>query len=459
MVINSSELLTLEYLSRKYDETNVPLYISYPTSGYWKCGATDEDYMQSLKTVKHPFLYLHFPFCENVCHYCMCYKVPNLSENERERYLDCLEVELKMKSEPLLIEDGDATTQMHWGGGTPTCMKPDEMERVFKTVEKNYPLYGMKNGNCSIEAFPKPATVTEEKLSLLSALGFNEISFGVQDLDERVQHAINRSSNFNELATVMERSRKYGLRVHIDLCYGLPFQEIDGFERTIRDVLTLRPDRVAMLTYVHYPLLYPNQRNIPAMSIPNSFMRVLLSRHAEELFRDAGYEKIGFDHYVLSDNSLATAYKNGTVNRDLMGYSVSERKDLVGFGSSAISFLGGAYYHNAMTVDQYDSFIEEQHLPLHEGNAYFMNDDDRIRNEIIQKCILTDFRIDIKTIEKKYTVSFAEYFARELLHLKRLEKDDLVSMNDPEIITVTSTGKFFSRHVAAVFDRYHTSKK
>lgn len=454
MIIKPPELLPLEHLARKYDEANVPLYLSYPTSGYWNTNAAEDDYIRSLKTVRHPFLYVHFPFCEDVCHYCMCYKVPSIPTEKRKRYLDCVAREIAMKSEHLSFDVNKVTTQMHWGGGTPTCMEPQEIEMVYKAIETTFPLKETRSSGCSIEAFPRATTVTDEKIALLSALGFNEISFGVQDLDERVQRSINRSSSFSELATVVERSRKYGLRVHIDLCYGLPFQEISGFGQTIREVLTLRPDRVAMLTYVHYPLLFPNQRNIPTMSIPNSFMRVLLSLHAEELFREAGYEKIGFDHYVLPDNTLAIADKIGKVNRDLMGYSVSERNNFIGFGSSAISFLGNTFYHNTMTVDEYVSNVENGTLPVQNDNACTMTDDDQIRNYVIQTSILTNFVIDVNVIEHRFDVSFADYFSDELAHLERLKKDGLITMSKPGLITITETGKLFCRHIAAVFDRY-----
>jgi oxygen-independent coproporphyrinogen-3 oxidase len=384
----------------------------------------------------------------------MCYKVPSLSTEKRKQYLDCVAREITMKSEYLSLKGNQATAQMHWGGGTPTCMEPQEMEMIFNKIEKSFSIQQTQNGSCSIEAFPRATTVTEEKIALLSALGFNEISFGVQDLNERVQSAINRSSSLSELATIVERCRKHDLRVHIDLCYGLPFQEIGSFEQTIRDVLSLRPDRVAMLTYVHYPLLFPNQRNIPIMSIPNSFMRVMLALHAEELFSEAGYEKVGFDHYVLPENSLAIADKAGDVTRDLMGYSVSKRKNFIGFGSSAISFLDGTYYHNAMTVSEYISSVANEKLPLHSDNACSMTDDDLIRNHLIQTSILTNFIIDMKDIESRFSVSFADYFSKEMVQLEKLEKDGLVTLSKPGLITITESGKLFCRHIAAVFDNY-----
>jgi oxygen-independent coproporphyrinogen-3 oxidase len=220
-------------------------------------------------------------------------------------------------------------------------------------------------------------------------------------------------------------------------------------------ICSLLPDRVAMLTYVHYPLLYENQRRIPLASVPNSFMRVMLSQLAEQIFNDAGYKKIGFDHFVRPGNSLYKAYVAGNVGRDLMGYSVGGRKDFIGFGCSAISFMNGAYYHNAMKPDDYANKVRRGALPLDDRNSYALSRDDIIRNDIIQRGVLSYFCIDKKSIDDTYGITFDDYFGRELEKLVPLEKDGLVDLGDPSKIVVTAQGRHFCRHIASVFDRYY----
>jgi oxygen-independent coproporphyrinogen-3 oxidase len=450
---SNAELIDLEYRAKKYDESNAPLYVSYPTSSYWTQTAGESRFFADLSAVRNPFLYFHFPFCENVCHYCMCYKVPGMTKDAVGRYVKAMTREIDLKS--ATWGRGDPITHIHWGGGTPTCLEADAIKRVFGTVARRFSVDVNGGGSISIEAYPSAATVTREKLAVLRRLGFNEISFGVQDLDERVQRTINRSCTFEEIKTVSDWSKREGFKVHIDLCSGLPFQELGGFENTMKSIVSLEPDRVAMLTYVHYPLLYENQRRIPASSIPNSFMRVMLSQLAGSVFSEAGYKKVGFDHFVRPDNVLFKAYQAGRVGRDLMGYSVGERTNFVGFGSSAISFLNGTFYHNAMTVDDYQRKLEENSLPLHAHNAYTLSTDDRIRNDIIQRSVLTYSRIDKKAIEGAYGIQFDEYFRDEMARMKVLEKDGLVDCRAPSEITVTPIGRNFSRHIASVFDRYY----
>lgn len=457
MLSPTPDLLTLDYLARKYDECTIPLYISYPTSSYWNTKAMVDDYRSDLSQTTAPFIYMHFPFCEQVCHYCMCYKVPNLSTEDRTHYLHNLtrEIELKTSLFPQICHQ--TITHLHWGGGTPTCMKPAEMEMVYSALQRYFTLEPDK-GSFSVEAFPSPSAVTPTTCATLSRLGFNEISFGVQDLDRRVQQAINRTTTFEQLATVVTNARKSALAVHLDLCYGLPFQELGGFEQTIRRILSLEPDRVALLTYIHFPLMFPNQRAIPMGSIPNSFMRVLLAQRAEELFTDAGYRKIGFDHFVKPDNPLCRAADNRTITRDLMGYSVADRKNVLGFGSSAISFLNNSYYHNAKTVDAYNALVAQNTVPLHPDQACCLTTDDRIRAEIIQHGILSRGTIDTQQIEQRFDICFATYFAEELTTLKKLEHDGLITMQTPSTPTLTATGRLFTRHIASVFDRYTSIK-
>lgn len=249
-------------------------------------------------------------------------------------------------------------------------------------------------------------------------------------------------------------SKELGFRVHVDLCYGLPFQGQNELERTIESVIQMSPDRVALFTYAHYPLAYPIQRNIPTMSIPNSFVRVLMAILAESLFLSNGYHKIGYDHYVKQGNSLHAAKLEKNIIRDFMGYSSIKRRQFLGFGNAAISFIGKGFFQNQLTLEDYYARIKENKFPVQETKGHLLSKDDEVRNMLIQQYILGDFSIQMEKISQSFGIDFKSYFKKELERLDDLNHDGLVEYPDSETIALTPTGKYFSRHVAKVFDTY-----
>jgi oxygen-independent coproporphyrinogen-3 oxidase len=314
---------------------------------------------------------------------------------------------------------------------------------------------GEVDASISIEAYPDPDYVTLEKLRLLRDMSFTEISFGVQDFDERIQRVINRRCSPAVLRGLVEMARSCGFRVHVDLLYGLPFQGLNELESSIRLIAAMDPDRVAMQCYAHYPFVYPAQRNIPTSSVPNSFTRVLLAMLAEDLLTSAGYNRVGFDYFVKTGDPLHAAAMRGELNRDLMGYSSDERRECLGSGMGAISFLSGAFFHNRRTLDEYLNDLEENRLPLERRTSHRLSADDAIRSRVIQTAVLGRLRIDKGEIESTLQVPFDEYFSDEQRMLSDFADDGLVECGDSKIIRLTGHGRFFARHIAKVFDTYY----
>jgi oxygen-independent coproporphyrinogen-3 oxidase len=452
--VENQKLLELEYLSKKYDETNIPLYLSYPTTSWWKEHTDDETFVRSFEKENNPFLYFHFPYCKKPCYYCCCYKEVTRDERKKEAYIRYLEKEFLRKCSALKAGRFRRIKHMHWGGGTPTYAGCRQIERIFSVIAKHISLDDASDSGISIEAYPDDEILDSEKLKLIRRLGFNEISFGVQDFDNRIQKAINRDCDVETVTRIVNQAKELGFRVHIDLCYGLPFQGLHELEKTILHIVTMNPERIALFPYAHYPLLFPLQRLIPFSSLPNSFMKVLLIRQAEELLSASGYKKIGIDHFVRPENPLYKASVEKKIIKDFMGYSVDSRRCCIGFGSSAISFSGTRYFHNTIRLKEYYRRLDRHLFPLNHDMSFYLSGDETIRNMVIQKSILCDFVIDKEEIGRVFSIDFDDYFSDELVMLKEYEKDRLIRSSKEKII-VTPIGKYFSRHIAHVFDNFY----
>jgi oxygen-independent coproporphyrinogen-3 oxidase len=341
-----------EYLARTYDEANIPLYLSYPVTSWWKTPVDEQRFAGEYAGTARPFLYFHFPYCRKACFYCACYKAVSSDPLKNDVYIDHLEKEFSRTLDLLGTSGFSDVGHLHWGGGTPTYLTLPQIERIFSATARRIDFSSDTASSISIEAYPDERDITVEKLKLLRDLGFNEISFGIQDFDPRIQWVINRDTRVETVRSVVEMSKEQGFRVHVDLCYGLPFQGQNELERTIDIVLSMAPDRVALFTYAHYPLIFPLQRRIPVSSVPNSFIRVLMTRCAEERFLGEGYRKVGYDHFVREGNALHRAAEEGKVVRDFMGYSVENRRQFIGFGHSAISFIGKGFFQNKRSEER-----------------------------------------------------------------------------------------------------------
>ena len=454
--MKNSDILKIERLAKKYDETNIPLYLSYPVERWWKTPSDQELFIEHFQKLPSYFFYFHFPFCESNCYFCSCYKYVTTDTTKNDIYLEHLEKEFEHKITALGLAHSFPITQMHWGGGTPTFLSEQQIERFHKVISRHFEIgIDEPERHISVESYPDES-LNMEKLKLLRGMGFNEISFGIQDFNSSVQKAINRNNPVDIVRKKVEDSKSHGFRAHVDLCYGLPFQGLGEFEQTLKEVVRINPDRIILYPYAHYPMSFPAQRLIPTMSLPNSFIKILQSIQAEEILVANGYVRVGYDHYVKPENSLFKGYRENKGVRNFMGSAIEPGK-LLGFGNSAISFSGKMYFHNLISLDGYYETVNRQVIPVEPKMGHLLSRDDLIRHKVIQKYIMCDFQINKEEINQELQINFDEYFQPELKRLQALEKDGLVEFEGSRMIRVTSLGKPFVRHIAFVFDAYYSN--
>ena len=455
--MNHREMLEWERLAMRYDENAIPLYLSYPVESFWKQQRSQEQHDQSLASSEISFLYFHFPYCKEICHYCMCYKEPLKDESDLDRYIDYLIRDMDLRLTVLGHGSWGDGAHMHWGGGTPTLLNLHQLETIHRSITERLDVSTNGSHEHSIEAFPDPQIVTQSKLELLHSLGFNVISFGIQDFDPRIQKVINREHDPGAVREMIGMAKNLGFRVHVDLCYGLPFQGINQLEQTIKEVLPSNPGRICIFPYAHAPMVFPRQNIIPRSSIPNSFIKVLMAERADRLLVDNGYTRLGLDHYLSADDPYLEALQTSG-SKTLMGYSQDDKLNYLGFGATAISFFDQSFYRTVPSIKDYYGMIDSGHIPVDLKKSYRHNDDDHLRNELIQDHILTRFEIDQKKIEGDFGIDFNNYFYDELKSLEQFGREGLVDLSDSGFIRLTRTGQFFSRHIAHRFDRFYSQK-
>jgi oxygen-independent coproporphyrinogen-3 oxidase len=384
----------------------------------------------------------------------MCYKEALKNDSDLDLYIGYLARDMDLKLEYMDSFTGQDTTHMHWGGGTPTLLSLKQLETIHKKITDRLKFETNGQGERSIEAFPDNQIITRKKLELLKVLGFNVISFGIQDFDQRIQKVINREHDPVKVRELIEMAKEIGFRVHVDLCYGLPFQGINELERTIKEVLPAAPSRICIFPYAHAPLIFPRQNIIPRSSIPSSFIKVLMAEQADRLLTNYGYIRLGLDHYLRADDPFLNDLQiNGS--KTLMGYSQNDKANYLGFGATAISFFDRTFYRNVSSLRAYYKMLDENQLPVELHRSYRHNDDDHLRNKLIQDYILTRFEIDFDKFEQEFDIVFNDYFQREREELNQYEKDGLVDFSDPTTMRITQKGQFFSRHIAHLFDRFY----
>ncbi len=455
--MNHREMLEWERLSMRYNENAIPLYLSYPVESFWKQRSSLEQHNQSLGSSDISFLYFHFPYCKEICHYCMCYKEPLKDDSELDLYLDYLVRDMDIRLEILKGSGWRGATHMHWGGGTPTLLSLNQLETIHRAISARLDFNLAGSHEHSIEAFPDPKIVTPAKLELLKTLGFNVISFGIQDFDGRIQKVINRKHDPGAVRELISMAKQLGFRVHVDLCYGLPYQGINELVLTIKEVLPAAPGRICIFPYAHAPMVFPRQNIIPRSSIPNSFIKVLMAEKADRLLVAGGYTRLGLDHYLSADDPFLEDLKT-CGSKTLMGYSQDDKLNYLGFGATAISFFDKTFYRSVASIKDYYHLIDADQLPVDLERSYHHNDDDHLRNKLIQDLVLTRFEIDREAFEDEFGIDFNSYFKEELESLEQFEREGLVDLSNPEFIRITRTGQFFSRHIAHRFDRFYKQR-
>ncbi|KRC70760.1 coproporphyrinogen III oxidase [Achromobacter sp. Root83] len=432
-------------------DKNGPRYTSYPTADRYHGGFGEQDYRLALQQRRaaspaEPLsLYLHIPFCESVCYYCACNKVVTRHHDRAARYLDALAKEIDLHVQEL--GRGVPVSQLHFGGGTPTFLSDEELARLMGDLRAAF--HFEPDAEISIEVDPR--TATPERLAYLQRLGFNRLSFGVQDFDKRVQVAVHRVQSFESVSALMQSARALGYAsVNVDLIYGLPLQTAESFSRTIAQVIALRPDRIALYAYAHLPERFKPQRRIHEADLPDRATRVGLLSAAIEGFLKQGYTYIGMDHFALNGDALAIAKQRGELHRNFQGYSTQPDRDLIALGVSAIGRIGNTYSQNAKVLDEYYAAIEGGKFAVERGLA--LNADDLVRREVIMD-IMCQGRVDFARIEARHGLRFGEYFSRELSQMASLAELGLVNLR-PDAVQVTGLGWYFVRAVAMAFDGY-----
>jgi oxygen-independent coproporphyrinogen-3 oxidase len=437
-------------LIRKYDKAG-PRYTSYPTAVQFHEGFSESDYrtlaLASNVTGKPLSLYFHLPFCDTVCFYCACNKIITKNRQHTAPYLDRLYREIALQG--TLFDHTRTVTQLHWGGGTPTFISAEEMCQLMEVTGKHFQLLEDDSGEYSIEIDPRE--VDEQTIALLRKLGFNRLSLGVQDFDPIVQRAVNRIQSQKVTFAAMEAARCAGFKsISVDLIYGLPQQTAARFAHTLDILIGANPDRISVFNYAHLPALFKSQRQIDESTLPSPAVKLDILKTVIERLTDAGYLYIGMDHFARPEDELARAQRQGTLYRNFQGYSTHADCDLVAMGITAISKIGDSYSQNVKTLDEYYNRLDNGQLPVFRG--VLLDTDDRLRREVIMQ-LICHFTLDFTTVEKRYGIVFADYFATELNEIADMQADGLLALNALGI-QVKPAGRLLIRNICMVFDRY-----
>jgi oxygen-independent coproporphyrinogen-3 oxidase len=447
-----------EALLRRFDAPG-PRYTSYPTADRFVeafgaqdlCNALQQRAQGAVAGSPLPLsVYVHIPFCESVCYYCACNKVITKHHERAGEYLDALDSEIALVVAQ--ARSGQPVSQLHFGGGSPTFLSDAELQRVVDALRRAFQIDDTTEMSIEVD----PRTVTPERLAHCRALGFNRISFGVQDFDAQVQKAVHRVQPFESVRELMLSARSLGFKsINADLIYGLPRQTPQSFARTVQQIGELRPDRIALYAYAHLPQRFKPQRRIVADELPSAAQRVAMLGDAIAGFLGRGYQYIGMDHFALPDDALAVAKRQGRLHRNFQGYSTQPDCDLVGLGVSSIGKVGANYYQNAKTLPEYYDALRQGQLPVQRGIA--LTRDDVLRRAVIM-ALMCQGRVEFESIELAHLIQMREYFARELEALLPMVEAGLVVIEEGAI-QVTATGWYVVRAVAMTFDRWLQSDK
>ena len=452
-VADESVPVLTEAMLRRLDRPG-PRYTSYPTADRFVDAFGPADYAQALArrasgaTVggRPPLsIYVHIPFCESVCYYCACNKVITRHHERAAEYLEVLAQEVALNV--AVLGSGQAVSQLHLGGGTPTFLSDAELSGLMAMLQRSFRL--APGAEISIEIDPR--TASPDRLRHLAALGFNRLSFGVQDFDADVQKAVHRLQPYDSVRDLIAAAREIGFdSINADLIYGLPRQTPQSFARTVSQVAELRPDRIALYAYAHLPQRFKPQRRIIVERLPPPEHRVQMLGGAMSGFIAQGYTYIGMDHFALPGDALAAAKRQGRLHRNFQGYSTQPDCDLMALGVSAIGSMGATYSQNAKTLNGYYDAIRQGQFAVERGLA--LTRDDLVRRAVVM-ALMCQGRLEFESIELAHLIRMQDYFKPELEELAELQKLGLCTLT-ADAVQVTSTGWYFVRAVAMVFDRF-----
>ncbi len=428
-----------------------PRYTSYPTAPLFSPDFTAEDFKNEIVNTNSEAntsdlsLYFHFPFCESLCYFCGCNMMVSRDRRLIREYNEYLKKEIDFITP--IISKRRRVSQMHWGGGTPSYLFPEEIRDIGAFIKSKFDF--AEDIEASVEIDPRGLTF--EHMQAFREIGFNRTSFGVQDFNLQVQEAINRVQSEEITRQTVEWARELGFKsVNLDLIYGLPFQNLNSFAETVEKIIDISPNRIAVFNYAHVPWLKKHQNVIPAEALPSSDERINIFKMTIEKFMSVGYEYIGLDHFAKPDDELAIAQKNNTLYRNFQGYSTKAGCDVYAFGLSAISQFQNIYAQNLKNLKDYYSRIDSREAATNVG--YRMTFDDHIRKETIMQ-LMCHLEIDKRDIEAKFDINFEDYFAEDIKKLDVFLRDGLLE-NNADKIKIVGSGILIIRNVAMCFDAY-----
>ncbi|ENQ1255092.1 oxygen-independent coproporphyrinogen III oxidase [Campylobacter coli] len=428
----------------KYSKAG-PRYTSYPTAVEFNTNFKYEEYIEILKKQNKALsLYFHLPFCRSACYFCGCNVIYTAKEESKERYLKYLFQELDILS--TIIDTKREVVQMHFGGGTPTFFSAKQLESLILKIKS---VFGNFTKDAEISCEIDPRFLNEEQADVLTKNGFNRISFGVQDFDERVQKEIHRIQPFELTQNALKLVRDRGIKsVNMDLIYGLPFQSLQSFAKTLEKAMLLNPDRLAIFNYAHVPWLKKNMRKFDENTLPSPDVKLEILEFCEKFLTQNGYKMIGMDHFAKEKDELFKALENGTLHRNFQGYTTKGGADLIGIGLTSIGEGQSHYAQNFKDMPSYETAISEGRLPFERGIK--LSYDDELRKAVIMD-LMANFRLDIKAIEKEFKINFKEYFKEDLKALE--EYKEFIDLSE-NFILVNETGVLLIRNIAMCFDAY-----
>lgn len=440
-------------LIKKYDRPG-PRYTSYPPATEFTQEVKSEHYIKKLiesNQRKTPLsLYFHIPFCEQRCLYCGCNVIISHRKGIEIPYLERVYREMEMVSQ--YLDKDRKVVQLHWGGGTPNYLEPEQIKAFFEEIVKRFPID--EDAEISIELDPR--YLTDEQIKTIKETGFNRVSLGIQDLDPKVQRAVNRIQPYELIKEKVEKLREAGFEsINVDLIYGLPYQTRKSFEETVEKVIELNPDRVATYSFAYIPDVKPHQQLLPRESLPSAEEKLRILEMIIDKFQSAGYVYIGMDHFAKPHDELAVAQRKGELWRNFQGYTTKRGVELLGFGATSIGMLYDSYFQNFKTLREYNNAVDKGEIPILRG--YILNEDDFIRREVIMD-IMCNLGVDFKKIESEFNINFKDYFGKELEELKEMEEDGLIKIEE-EKIRILPVGRLLIRNIAMVFDAHLRKKK
>ncbi|PID56156.1 MAG: oxygen-independent coproporphyrinogen III oxidase [Ignavibacteriae bacterium] len=437
-------------LVKKYDKPG-PRYTSYPTAPHFHEGFTSEDFLDEVirtNNLENPpdlSLYFHIPFCDTLCYFCGCNMIVSRNQNRISEYVQALKNEIDLLR--TYLRPNRKIAQLHWGGGTPTHLPPNEISGLISYIKNNFEFTDKPENGCEID----PRELTYEHLSALREGGFNRISMGVQDFNEKVQKAVNRIQPEDLTRKVISWIRELNFEsINLDLIYGLPFQTLNEFEKSVDALIDISPNRIALFNYAHVPWMKKHMALIKKKDLPAPEEKLEILKMSVEKLTSAGYHFIGMDHFAKPDDDLSKALKEKRLYRNFQGYSTNAGTDLYALGITSIGQFGNIYSQNYKTEKEYYKALNERRFPIMKG--YTMTQDDIIRKEVIMK-IMCDFELDFAKIENKFNINFEEYFNYSLKNLPSLEADGLLEISNKKI-KINEMGRLLIRNIAMNFDGF-----